>query len=59
MTIASLKDNLSSKLNGSIATSAIRLRGQKNLPMKDSLTLAFYNIPDGAVIEMVVKTNKK
>jgi hypothetical protein len=31
------------------------VRGAHNLPMKDSLSLAFYNVPDGAQIELNVK----
>lgn len=35
--------------------SQMRVRGKMNLPMKDNLTLAFYNTPDGAILEL---TNK-
>jgi hypothetical protein len=36
----------------------MRLRGQKNLPMKDSMTLAFFNIPDGTILELTNKAKK-
>jgi len=37
----------------------IRLRGNQSLPMKDQLTLAFFNVPDGAMIDLVLKDRKK
>jgi len=45
-----------SSVLGNLPSNLIRLRGQKSLPMKDSLTLAFYNIPDGATIDLALKT---
>ncbi len=33
----------------------IRLKGSQNLPMKDTLTLAFFNVVDGAVLEMEIR----
>lgn len=45
-------------LNGALPANMMRLRGQMNLPMKDSLTLSFYNIPDGAIIELGTKNKK-
>ena len=39
--------------------SAMRLRGAQNLALKDSLTLAFFNVVDGAVLDMVVKDRSR
>ena len=33
----------------------MRIRGASNLALKDNLSLAFFNVPDGAVLELVVK----
>ena len=36
-------------------TQYMRLRGAQKYAMKDNLTLAFFNVPDGAVLELAVK----
>ncbi len=56
-TVGQLKERLSQNLNG-YPVSMIRVRGQMNLPLKDGLTLAFFNIPDSAILEMSVKSKK-
>ena len=30
----------------------MRVRGKMNLPMKDNYSLAFFNTPDGAILEL-------
>ncbi|KEJ82821.1 Surp module family protein [Oxytricha trifallax] len=53
------KQNLNQLLNNFAPISHIRLSGQKNLPMKDNLTLSFYNTPDGAILELCLKKLSK
>jgi hypothetical protein len=54
MTIMHVKEFLSNYLGG-MPSQLMRLRGAQNLPMKDNLTLAFFNVPDGAVLEIAIK----
>ena len=43
---------------GGIPASRIRIRQMQNLAIKDNFTLAFFNIPDGATLQLVVKDKK-
>ena len=55
MTVAKLKDAISHKIGGGMTGAKIRLRQMQSYAMKDQMTLAFFNIPDGATLQMVVK----
>ena len=55
MTVAKLKDALAHKLGGGLTGSKLRLRQMQSYAMKDQMTLAFFNIPDGATLQALVK----
>ena len=55
MTFAKLKDALSHKIGGGLSSKVIRLRQMQNFAMKDQMTLAFFNVPDGASLSMILK----
>ena len=57
MTVQQVKDRIALILRG-VPASNVRLRGNQNLALKDQMTLAFFNVPDGASLDLVLKDKK-
>ena len=55
MQVGKLKDLICNAVGGGLTPARMVLRQMQNLVMRDMFTLAFYNVPDSAVITMAVK----
>jgi len=56
--VAQLKNQLSGLLGG-MPPARMKLKGAAGVSMKDGMTLAYYNVPDGAQLELTVRDRKK
>lgn len=57
-TIKNLKDQICRQLlnsDKSVTGARLRIRQMQNLALKDNFTLAFFNIPEGATLQVSLK----